>query len=243
MRVLVLSDIHANIVALDSVLASAESYDEVWCLGDVVGYGPAPNECIERLKDLETKCVAGNHDGAVLGKLDVREFNPDARRAIQWTQTVLKPENRDWLERIPDGKYFPENDIVLVHASPRHPIWEYILSTATAAENMPYFEASICLFGHTHVPAAYRQAESKKLTTALDMNEGKPLVLAKKMLVNPGSVGQPRDNDPRAAFAVSDLDARIFTYLRVEYDIRATQKAMADADLPRRLIERLAYGV
>jgi predicted phosphodiesterase len=243
MRVLLISDIHANLVALNAVLAAAGDHDAVWCLGDVVGYGPAPNECVERLRELDPICLAGNHDWATLGKLDIQEFNPDARRAILWTRAVLKPENRDWLTPRPDSTRLPRDDIALVHGSPRRPIWEYILSTSTAAENMTHFDTSVCLFGHTHVPMLYRQEGDDKQVKAQRLVEGEPLSLVKKMLLNPGSVGQPRDRDPRAAYAVIELETRTLTYHRIGYDIAATQHAMIEANLPRRLIERLNYGV
>jgi predicted phosphodiesterase len=243
MRILLISDIHANLVALETVLTFARDYDALWCLGDLVGYGPAPNECIERLGSLQPVCLAGNHDWATIGKLDVQEFNPDARRAIHWTQDVLKAENRAWLDRLPDSKTLPDRDVTLVHGSPRFPIWEYILSTSAAAENMRHFETSVCLFGHTHVPVLYQKADGDNYVTAKRLVEGQPLVMREKMLVNPGSVGQPRDRDPRAAYALLELESRTLTYYRVEYDIAATQAAMAKENLPRRLIERLNYGV
>jgi predicted phosphodiesterase len=243
MRVLLISDIHANLLALDAVLASTKDHDAVWCLGDIVGYGPAPNECIERLRGLEPVCLAGNHDWAALGKLDVREFNPDARRAIEWTQSVLKSENREWLLQMPEIKSLRETDITLVHGSPRHPIWEYILSSGLAAENMPHFNSSVCLFGHTHVPILYHQPVEGGHVTTHRLNVDEPLVLDKKMLVNPGSVGQPRDRDPRAAYALIELESRSLSYRRVAYDIAGTQQAMVKANLPRRLVERLDYGI
>ena len=242
MRVLLISDVHANLVALNAVLSAAD-YDAVWCLGDVVGYGPAPNECVERLRELHLVCLSGNHDWATLGKLDMEEFNPYARRAILWTQQVLKPENREWLDRMPERKTMREEDITLVHGSPRHPVWEYILSTSIAAENMTLFETSVCLFGHTHVPILYRQVNDDNYVSAQRLVESESLPLQRKMLLNPGSVGQPRDRDPRAAYALIELEARTFTYHRVNYEIAATQEAMTKAGLPRRLVERLEFGV
>lgn len=243
MRVLVISDIHANLVALETILATAGEFEAVWCLGDLVGYGPAPNECIERLRRLQPLCLAGNHDWAALGKLDVQDFNHEARRAILWTQGVLTEENRAWLDQLPGTQMLRSSGITLVHGSPRHPIWEYILSTNVAADNMPLFDTSMCLFGHTHVPILYEQAAVEEPVRAKRLVEGQPLALANKMLLNPGSVGQPRDRDPRAAYALLQVEARTFTYYRVEYDIAATQAAMSRANLPRRLIERLSHGI
>lgn len=242
-RILLISDIHANLLALDAVLGSVKEYDEVWCLGDVVGYGPAPNECIERLKELEPVCLAGNHDWATLGKLDIGEFNSDARRAIEWTQSILKTENRDWLLGLPEIKLLSDDDLLMVHGSPRHPIWEYVLSSSVAAENMPYFQTSCCLFGHTHVPALFYQPAGKGQVAAQRLTGEKTVALGRKMLVNPGSVGQPRDRDPRAAFAMIDLGSGTLSYRRIPYDIAGTQEAMVKANLPRRLVERLEYGV
>ncbi|MGB8646699.1 MAG: metallophosphoesterase family protein [Anaerolineae bacterium] len=246
MRILLISDIHANIVALDTVLKQADgAYDKIWCLGDIVGYGPAPNECVERLRNLGVESLAGNHDWAVLDKLSVEDFNSNARRAILWTQDVLRGENRDWLTALLEWGKRPEYDLTLVHGSPRHPIWEYILTTATATENLSYFDTRICLFGHTHVPNLFYQAGENKRINPQYLAAGEPLSLTQhtKYLLNPGSVGQPRDRDPRAAYAILDLDTRTFTPWRVEYNIAETQKAMEKARLPHPLIERLDYGV
>ena len=242
MRVLLLSDIHANIVAFDAVLAHAREYDAVWCLGDVVGYGPAPNECVEKLRPLNPLCLAGNHDWGVLGKIKLAEFNDNAQRALIWTRANLKPENLAWLNQLTPNIILPEYELTLVHASPREPIWEYIDSLELAAANMEYFDTPQCLFGHTHVPLAFYQSPTEHRVIALRLPEHRSFELEAKMLVNPGSVGQPRDGDPRTAYAILDLDTRSLTHERVEYDIAATQAAMAQVGLPRRLIQRLAYG-
>lgn len=243
MRILLISDIHSNLVALNAVLAAAQDHDAVWCLGDVVGYGPAPNECIERLRELQPLCLAGNHDWATLGKIDLEEFNPAARQAVVWTREKLTDENRKWLERLPDSRQLPGDDISLVHASPRQPIWEYILTTSTAAENLAHFDTSVCLFGHTHVPVQYHQPEENGLIRVRRPVESDTIPLARKMLLNPGSVGQPRDRDPRSAYALLNLKTRTLTYHRVTYDIAATQESMIKAKLPRQLVERLEYGM
>ncbi len=243
MRILLISDIHSNLAALETVLAAAGSFDQVWCLGDVVGYGPAPNECVEKLASLNARSLAGNHDWAVLGKLDVQEFNGDARRAVHWTRSVLTSDNMAWLRQLPERQTLPEYDLTLVHGSPRHPIWEYIFSAAVAAQNMQDFETGVCLFGHTHIPALYYQRQPARGTISLALEPERPVTLEPKMLLNPGSVGQPRDRDPRAAYAILDLDSRTVTPYRVEYDIAQTQQAMAKVDLPPRLIARLQFGV
>ncbi len=243
MRILLISDIHANLVALETVLAQAGTFDAVWCLGDIVGYGPAPNECITRLRALPLPSLAGNHDWAVLGKLDVEDFHDDAQRAIHWTQDVLTAENRAWLEQLPDTRVLRDRDITLVHGSPRAPIWEYILSTAIATENMPYFDTSSCFFGHTHVPVIYQQRPGDRRVVPERLAEKQPFTLDAKLLLNPGSVGQPRDRDPRAAYALLDTDTHTLTHHRVTYDIAKTQAEMVKARLPSRLVQRLNYGV
>ncbi len=243
MSILLLSDIHANLVALETVLAHTGTFDQIWCLGDVVGYGPAPNECIEKLRTLPTICLAGNHDWAVLSKLDVNEFNEDAYRAILWTQDVLTPRNYTWLEQRLDKLALVEHNLTLVHGSPRLPIWEYILSTSSAVENMSAFDTGLCFYGHTHVPMLYHQPPGEKNITRAHLAEGKPLTLTAKTLLNPGSVGQPRDRDSRAAYARFDPASATITYHRVEYDIAKTQAAMVKAKLPPRLIARLNYGL
>ncbi len=247
MRVLVLSDIHANLAALEAVLADAEEqgYEATWCLGDVVGYGPDPNECIERLRELpgELVCVAGNHDWAALGRLDIEDFNPEARRAVQWTQAELTAGNRAWLESLPDqpvvrGRY------TITHGSPRHPIWEYILTPSIARSNFEHFSTPYCLIGHTHVPVIYRLPEEDKRCEALMPTTEFPIALAgpHRLILNPGSVGQPRDSDPRASYALLDTDRDVWIYRRLAYPVELTQAKMREAGLPERLIARLAYG-
>ncbi|MEA3459769.1 MAG: metallophosphoesterase family protein, partial [Chloroflexota bacterium] len=185
MRYLVISDIHSNLAAFEAVLADAGEYDKVWCLGDLVGYGPRPNECIERLRQLDHVCVAGNHDWAAIGKLDLEDFNADARRACLWTRKTLSPENWKFLESLPERLEFPDLDFTLVHGSPRHPIWEYILSPFTAEANFAHFDTRFCLVGHTHVPTVFRQRpwDPGELSNPLHLGE-------ERLIINPGSVGQ-----------------------------------------------------
>ncbi len=243
MRILVVSDIHSNLVALQTVLEQAGQVDQVWCLGDVVGYGPAPNECVETLRRFTLKIVAGNHDRGVTGQLDLDDFTSDAHRAALWTRKVLTLYNFQWLEQLPDYETLTDMDVMLVHGSPRMPIWEYILSSAVAAENMYRFETSLCFFGHTHIPVLYAQEGNGPGAIAIRLPEKQAVLLNGKELVNPGSVGQPRDRDPRAAFAVFDSNGRTLTHHRVPYDIARTQAAMREARLPPRLIQRLDYGM
>jgi predicted phosphodiesterase len=242
MRILVLSDIHANSVALETVLTTAPAYDAVWCLGDVVGYGPAPNECIARLRGLNALTLMGNHDRASLGDLPLEQFRDVARTALEWTQRVLTPENRAWLATRTGKQVLPEFGITLVHASPREPIWEYIEDRNAALANFPFFDTLFCFFGHTHRPLAYCLRVQERILRVQALPERQPYLLQPKLLLNPGSVGQPRDGDSRAAFALYDTDTQTLISYRYPYDIAATQRAMAAAGLPYALIARLAQG-
>jgi predicted phosphodiesterase len=248
MRYLILSDIHANLTALNAVLEAADlsTVDQVWCLGDVIGYGPDPNECVERVREVATFCLVGNHDWAVLGKLDINDFNPEARRAVLWTRDVLNDAAADYLGGLEGRMDNVHPDFTLAHASPRHPIWEYLLYPSTAAENFPHFTTRFCLVGHTHKPVIFRQEQGQEEVMALQPAINVPLPLARaegvRFILNPGSVGQPRDNDPRAAYTIYDDEKGTLTYFRVPYDIEATQRRMEAAGLPERLVARLEYG-
>lgn len=243
MRILVISDIHGNLTALEAVLANAgPAVDAVWCLGDLVGYGPDPNECVERVRNLPAlQCLVGNHDKAALGDIDLNTFNADARAAIAWTQAALTPATREYLQNLPEtiesGKY------TLVHGSPRQPVWEYILDRATATLNFPYFATPYCLVGHTHSPVIFTQVSEEDLCEEKRPRPGEKLRLDRvRRILNPGSVGQPRDNIPDAAYAVLNFEAGVWEASRVAYDVGETQARMASHDLPERLIARLAFG-
>ncbi|MDQ4074914.1 MAG: metallophosphatase family protein [Chloroflexota bacterium] len=248
MRYLILSDIHANLVALDAVLEAADlsTIDQVWCLGDVVGYGPNPNECVARMKELATYCLVGNHDWAALGKIDVSDFNPEARKAVLWTQEHLSKESIAFLASLEGRLDNVHPHFTLAHGSPRHPIWEYLLYPSSAEENFDFFDTRYCLVGHTHKPIIFRQEMGQEDVLALQpaVNLALPLAQAEniRFIINPGSVGQPRDNDPRAAYAIYDDDEGTLTFHRLPYDIGATQRRMRVAGLPERLIQRLEYG-
>lgn len=237
-----ISDIHANLVALETVLQNAPAYDRVWCLGDVVGYGPAPNECVARVQDLGALALAGNHDRAVTGGLALEAFTVNARAGLKWTRSVLTAESREWLAARQPLQILPEYDVTLVHASLRDPLMEYIEDASVAAKNFPLLETSFCFFGHTHRPIAYRLRERERLIRREFLLQIGAYLLEPKALVNPGSVGQPRDGDPRAAFGIYDTDTHTLTHYRIEYDIARTQRAMAEVGLPAHLIERLAVG-
>jgi len=243
MRCLVISDIHSNLEAFESVLQDAGSVDEVWCLGDVVGYGPDPNACVELLRSLPHRCIAGNHDWATLGKLDLRDFNPDARDANLWNRQQLTPDNLAYLEDLPET--LVEGPFTLAHGSPRHPIWEYVIYCSTALSNSSFFETPFCLVGHTHTPVIFRLSNT-------DDNDGcepfspqleRPMALEQeRLIINPGSVGQPRDGDPRASCAILDWEAFTVEHRRIEYPVERTQAKMMEFDLPLRLVLRLGYG-
>lgn len=242
MRVLIISDIHANLTAFQTVLEDAKGeWDYVWCLGDVVGYGPDPNECVDLLRTLPHLCLAGNHDWAALNRLDIRTFNPDARKAVQWTQDSLRPDVVDYLEALPTT--FVIDNYTLAHGSPREPVWEYILEPLIAALNFTHFETDYCLVGHTHQPVIYEQINEQGETQALAPTYGRPRTLnGHRQIINPGSVGQPRDANPKAAYAVLDLETSTFEHRRIPYDIRDVQMRMRQHDMPERLVVRLEHG-
>lgn len=241
MRVLVISDIHANITALDTVLDDAGDFDAVWCLGDLVGYGPDPNECIERISQLDhLTCIMGNHDAAALKKIDAESFNPEARSALFWTRNALTLQNRIFLSNLSD-KVTWEN-VTLTHGSPRQPIWEYILDIHTATQNFDFFSTSFCLVGHTHLPVVYSSLNKKSSTLLTIPEPNQAFILKSRAIINPGSVGQPRDRDPRAAYALFDTDTFLWDYRRVAYNISAVQERMMKAGLPERHIQRLSAG-
>lgn len=241
MRCLIISDIHANLTALDAVLAAAGSIDAVWCLGDLVGYGPDPNECVARVQTLPNLlCVIGNHDAAALNQIDSDSFNPEARNAITWTKKNLTPEAKEFLSSLPEKIRL--DGATLAHGSPRHPVWEYLLDTRTAAINFEYFDTPLCIVGHTHLPVVYEYSESSRQARLSIPDPNRLLTLPERVIVNPGSVGQPRDRDPRASFAIYDSDANTWTYRRVDYDIPAVQERMRRAGLPERHIVRIAAG-
>jgi len=239
MRLAVLSDIHANLAALEAVCADLPTVDGIWALGDIVGYGPQPNEVIRRLQELGVRAVSGNHDGAAIGTVDVSWFNPDAEAAIRWTTTVLDDNSRAYLAALPQVRR--DGELTAVHGSPREPIWEYITDADVAAANLGAFETRNCLYGHTHLPVIYR-ADGKRMKV-VPATTSSPIKLDDgRALINPGSVGQPRDGNPDASYLVIDTESGVVEFRRVAYDIGLTQRLMREAGLPRWLIERLAIG-
>jgi predicted phosphodiesterase len=242
MRIAVLSDIHGNVHALDSVLEEVERIDvhQIWCLGDVVGYGADPNDCCARIREQADIVLAGNHDLAVTGDLSLEEFSRGASVAARWTQEVLRQEHMAWLRSLePAGE---ARGIGLYHASPRDPVWEYVLSSLLAELCLDAQDHRVCLVGHSHVALSFVRAEGEAATgerrrggDAADFSTG-------EWLLNPGSVGQPRDGDARAAWLLLDLDIDRAEWRRTEYDVRAAQAAIRAARLPESLAERLEYG-
>jgi diadenosine tetraphosphatase ApaH/serine/threonine PP2A family protein phosphatase len=240
-RYLVLSDIHANLAALEAVLDDAPDFDELWCLGDLVGYGPNPNECIERVRGFSHTSLAGNHDWAALGKLDLNSFNTVARAANEWTQQELTASSRTYLDGLSPSLQL--DSFALAHASPREPVWEYIMDATTACQNFEYFSASFCLVGHTHVPVLFERLEERQRCNTVLPPLPDPVELGpRRAIINPGSVGQPRDGDPRASYALLDTEEKTWAFHRVPYPIEITQERMRARGLPRRLVNRLEIG-
>jgi predicted phosphodiesterase len=254
MRLAILSDIHANLPALEAVLADVEraGAGELWCLGDVVGYGAQPDECTSLVAERCELCLVGNHDLAVLGELDISSFSPAAAAAVRWTQQTADPATLDFLRGLEPSD--ETREVALYHASPRDPVWEYVLWPDQAAECIAVQAAPVSLIGHSHVALFFVMGEDRRPArgssieveeaargaqagagTRLDLSEG-------RWLINPGSVGQPRDGDPRAAWLELDTDAPEATYHRVEYEIDRAAEAIEATDLPEHLARRLYVG-
>lgn len=255
MRLAIVSDIHANLPALEAVLADAQRVggDQLWCLGDVVGYGAHPDECTSLIAERCGLCLVGNHDLAVLGELDDSAFSPAAAAAVRWTRETARPETIEFLRGLEPAE--ESREVALYHASPRDPIWEYVLWPDQAAECIAVQAARVSLIGHSHVALFFVMAEDgdrrppgqvieledvakgaqASAGTRLDLSEG-------RWLINPGSVGQPRDGDPRAAWLELDTDAWEATYHRVEYEIDRAADAIAASELPEHLAKRLYVG-
>jgi predicted phosphodiesterase len=241
MRILIISDIHANITALEAVLADAKDYSAVWCLGDLVGYGPDPNPCIVRVRELPNLvCVIGNHDSAALKQIDVNTFNPEARSALLWTRKELTRSSTGFLNQLPER--ITNGQVTLAHGSPRFPVWEYLLDTRTATQNFPYFDTPLCFVGHTHLPVIYSMENTSALAQLGVPETNQELNLPNRAIVNPGSVGQPRDRDPRAAYAIYDAEKNTWDFHRIAYDVPAVQARMTSLGLPERHIVRLSAG-
>ncbi|HKV43899.1 MAG TPA: metallophosphoesterase family protein [bacterium] len=243
MRYAILSDVHGNLEALEAVLADVGRHrpDAFLCLGDTVGYGPNPNECASRIQELGGRAIAGNHDRAAVGALDIRAFTPLARAAIEWTIEVVTDETRRWITTLPDRLEDP--DFLAVHGSPRDPIEEYILDLPTSLAIFSEHPFALCLVGHSHVPGAFvLEADGTLSIRALPVGERMRLASSDRYIVNVGSVGQPRDGDPRASYLILETEPRTVTLQRLSYPIATTQRKMAARKLPAQLSQRLALG-
>lgn len=242
MRYAILADIHGNLNAFQAVLRDIDNsggVESLLCLGDIVGYGPDPHECIELLQQYDHVCVAGNHDWAAVGKIDTVDFNCAAAVANQWTSQQLSEKDRDYLTALPE--IVIKDDFTLVHGSPGDPLWEYVLTPMTAAINAALFSTTFCLLGHSHIPLIFLLAEN--IAVQIPFIPDNPVKLAyDRMIINPGSVGQPRDGDSRASYILCDSDSAAVCLRRVSYDIAETQKRMRFFALPSYLAARLDYG-
>lgn len=241
-RVALLSDVHGNLPALEAVIDDIEDaeVDETWCLGDLVGYGAQPDECVARAREVCDACLVGNHDLVVLDRLDIAAFSAGAAAAARWTRERLGAEAADFLGHL--EPWAGDGPVGLYHASPRDPIWEYVLSDEAAEGSMSVMDARVGAIGHSHVALCFRRPQGGHASgevapegTTADLSEG-------TWLVNPGAVGQPRDGDPRAAWLDLDLETWTATWHRVEYPIDAAADAIRDAGLPAMLADRLYYG-
>jgi diadenosine tetraphosphatase ApaH/serine/threonine PP2A family protein phosphatase len=242
MRVAICSDIHGNRQGFEAVIAAAEAAgaDELWCLGDLVGYGAEPDACVDLAARHCAICLAGNHDLAVVDVLSLDEFSRGAALAARWTREVIRPETREFLLSLePQGE---AEGVGLFHASPRDPVWEYVLSALAAELCLDATAFRLSLIGHSHVALSFTRAEGEP-ATGTTRREGEEVDLTSgEWLINPGSAGQPRDGDPRAAWLMLDTGAWTAAWRREEYDIGAAQAAIRAARLPESLAERLHYG-
>ena len=247
MRYFILSDIHSNVEALEACIQRAKEagYERVLCCGDLVGYGPNPVEAIDIMRTLNAVTIRGNHDRVAAGLDEAAQFNSHARRAVYWTRAVLPQPYREYLENLPVGPLDIDEDAQLVHGAITHED-DYIFTEVDANENFPLAKKHLTFFGHSHFPVVFSAdgAGNSILATSYEFDEFVAVKCesGKKLFVNPGSVGQPRDGDPRASFAIWDQDRARIEFYRVEYDVTRTQQKMREAQLPAYLIERLAHG-
>ena len=235
MRIAVISDIHSNLPALEKALSiiKEQSVDTIYCLGDIVGYGSQPNECIDLIRKKSSVCVMGNHDSAVINSSEIQYLPPEGRIAAEWTLKILTQENRIFLSQL---RYTCELDIVtLVHASPKNPEnWTYVMDLDEAKRQFQYFSTRFCFIGHSHIPfACGEDLRTMQLTKGSTM----------RFLMNVGSLGQPRDGNPMLSFGILDTDAWSFEIIRAEYDITQAARSIIDAGLPSVLAERLFKGM
>ncbi len=243
MRVAILSDVHGNLEALEAVLEhlSGESVERVVCLGDLVGYGADPNPCCARIREVAEEVVAGNHDHGAVAMTDVSRFNPLAREAIEWTARVIESDHHRYLESLPLTLGLSNERATLVHATPARPeVWKYVFDPAEASQEFGAFTTQCCFVGHTHTPIGFVLRPDGRLygvpLEKLRLEDGY------RYIINVGSVGQPRDSDPRAAYAVYDEEAGTLEMHRVDYDIKTASEKILKAGLPTPLARRLSFG-
>jgi diadenosine tetraphosphatase ApaH/serine/threonine PP2A family protein phosphatase len=242
MRIALLSDVHGNLPAFQAVLADVDTQapDEVWCLGDLVGYGAQPDGCVELARDRCELSLAGNHDLVVTGEIPITDFSSSAAAAARWTQETIGEETLAFLKGLAPAD--ADREPALYHASPRDPVWEYVLSTWQADECMDLMEGRVGAVGHSHVALWFRRDDSGKMSGATADAGSEHDLSGGRWLVNPGGVGQPRDGDPRAAWLLLDTGEWTATWRRVEYPIEEAARAIEEAGLPRVLAERLFSG-
>lgn len=236
MAIAIISDIHANLEALQAVMKSIKQYEveAIYCLGDTVGYGPNPNECLELVREVSEKVLVGNHDYAAIGKADIEYFNQYAKAAAKWTRKSLTAENKNYLKSLPFTHQ--NNELLMVHASPTNPAhWYYVLNQYDAQAEMQSFSQPLCFIGHSHVPIVYSAKKGHKSTYMRFKKE-------QKYIVNVGSVGQPRDGDYRACYALYNQENHSLDYIRLDYDVNSTYSKIKKAGLPEFLAERLLKG-
>jgi len=239
----IISDIHSNYEALNEVLNNMEKVDEIICLGDIVGYGADPNYCIKKVKDLNCRCIGGNHDFAVAGKVNINYFNYTARAAILWTSIQLKKENLNFLLNL-KKKIELEDNVFAVHGSPQNPLLEYIIDKDTASFIFSKFDFKIYFVGHSHLAGCFSFNENNNQIDYLNFSNGGHIEISKnkRYIINCGSVGQPRDDNPQASYGIYDLKYNTVNIYRVSYPVNLTQNKIINAGLPRSLADRLGYG-
>ena len=236
MKIAIVSDIHGNLEALSRVLEYIRENDieEIYCLGDVVGYGPNPNECVELVRENCKAVLMGNHDYAAIGLANIEYFNEYAKISTYWTQDILLDENLEYLKSLPFT--YTHDKFLLVHASPKNPSnWDYVLSVNDAKQQLKEFESNLCFIGHSHVPVIFSNSDYYRKKNFLFTED-------QKYLVNVGSTGQPRDGDPRTCFVVYDDEQNSVEYVRLDYDIQKSYNKIINAGLPVFLAERLLKG-
>ena len=243
-RVAFISDIHSNLVALNAVLNDLKQFNimGIWNLGDAIGYGPEPNGVIQRLREIKATCVLGNHDAASIGIIDTENFNPTAKQAIDWTATLINNTHREWLKKLP--QIHEQHDWIVTHGSLRAPLWEYLIEKNAILAHFSIQKTRFSAVGHTHLPAIASLDKEGRISTERPLGNNiilKPNGL--KVCINPGSVGQPRDGDPRASYALADLTTGEIEFRRVVYDLKETQRNILKNRLPEWLALRLENGI